>query len=379
MSSVSILSTPRYDSALLDDAVARHFSLLGLEAMARPGLRVVLKPNLLMKRAPDTATTTHPEVVAAVARWFRARGVSDITLADSPGGPYTKALLSAVYAGCGMAEVAEREGISLNYDTTYEERHSGGKRAASFSIIKPVAQAELLVNLCKLKTHCMTGLSGGVKNLFGCVPGLQKPELHYRFQEPEAFCDMLCDLYETLRPAVTLVDAVDAMEGDGPSGGTPVHAGLTLCSADAYALDVVLCRLIGMEQERAGTVKASVARGLTPRFEDIMLLGEPQLLAAAQPFIQPRSKAVDFNRHLPRWLQRAAGAFTNRFAVARPVVEHAKCIGCGKCAETCPAHTIDLQGGKATIRQQACIRCYCCHELCPVRAIRVSRNRLFRL
>lgn len=376
---VSILAAERYAPELLDAVVARHFSLLGLEGLARPGMRVVLKPNLLMRSAPETATTTHPEVVAAVARWLRARGVSDIALADSPGGPYTKALLGAIYAGCGMAAMAQREGLALNHDTTWVEKPSGGKRSASFSIIRPVAEADLLINLCKLKTHCMTGLSGGVKNLFGCVPGLQKPELHYRFQNPDEFCDMLCDLHETVRPAVTLVDAVDAMEGDGPSGGTPVHAGLTLCSTNAYALDVVLCRLIGMEPERAGTVKASTARGLAPRFEDITLCGQPALLAQVKPFVQPRSKAVDFNRHLPRWLQRAADAFTNRFAVARPVVEPAKCVGCGKCAETCPANAIDMAEKKAHIRPQACIRCYCCHELCPCKAIRVSRNRLFRL
>lgn len=87
-----------------------------------------------------------------------------------------------------------------------------------FSIINPIAKADMVISVAKLKSHCMTGLSGGVKNLFGCVPGLLKPELHSRFPKPELFCRMLLDLCELVRPVVTVVDAIVAMGGDGPAG-----------------------------------------------------------------------------------------------------------------------------------------------------------------
>ena len=379
MPEVSILRTDAYHPQALDAAVQKHFSLLGVERLIKPGLRVVLKPNLLMRRAPAEATTTHPELVGAVARWLKARGVTDIMLADSPGGPYTKALLGGVYAGCGMTDMARREGIALNLDTGWKVRATSQKRVAEFNIITPVAQADLVINLCKLKTHCMTGLSGAVKNLFGCIPGLQKPEFHYRFKKPDDFCDMLVDLCETVRPAITLVDAVDAMEGDGPSGGAPIHLGLTLCAANPYALDVALCALIRMEPEQAGTVKAAETRGLAPRLEEITLLGEPELLHSVERFALPRSKGVDFNTHLPRWLQSAANAVTEHFFVPRPVVTKRECVGCGKCKESCPADAITIREKKAAIHPARCIKCYCCHEMCPFRAIHVSQNRLFRL
>lgn len=377
MNRVSILAAGDYIPQLLDEAVENHFKLLELDKLVRAGMRVVLKPNLLMKRAPEEATTTHPALVAAVARALKRRGVTDITLADSPGGLYTAGTLNAVYRVSGMSEMASREGVRLNTDTGWAETPAAGKRVNSFRILRPVREADLVINLCKLKTHCMTGLSGAVKNLFGCIPGLQKPEFHYRFQKPDDFCDMLVDLCETVCPAITFVDAIVAMEGDGPSGGTPLRTGLTLCATNPYDLDVVLCALIHMPEERAYTVRASRARGLAARLEDIELAGDAALMNSIPKFRLPASKTLNFNNRLPKWAQSAANRFTESFVVPRPVIREKECIGCGKCAESCPAKTIVLAGGKAVIHYEACIKCFCCHEMCPVKAISVRRNRFF--
>lgn len=379
MNQVSLLAAENYTPYLLDHTIEEHFRLLALDELFHAGMRVTLKPNLLMKRTPDEATTTHPEMVAAVARALKRRGVSDITLADSPGGPYTPALLSSIYKASGMAAMAQREGVKLNLGTACCEVPSGRQRVAVFNLIEPVVETDLVVNLCKLKTHCMTGLSGAVKNLFGCVPGLQKPEFHYRFQNPADFCDMLVDLCETVRPVVTFVDAIDAMQGNGPSGGTPLHAGLTLCSRNSYDLDLVLCRLIHMPEQQAQTVKASIARGLVSPFEQIELVGDPALLDSVPKFQMPDTKSHNFNTYLPKWMQTPVTWVTDRWFVPRPVINAKHCIGCGKCAESCPAKTISLSAGKASIDYSRCIKCYCCHEMCPAKVISVRKNGLLRL
>lgn len=373
---VSLLAAASYAPELLDAVVEEHFGLLRLDALLRPGMHVLLKPNLLMMRAPDTATTTHPELAAAVARALKRRGICNITLADSPGGPYTPALLNPIYKASGMAEMAQREGVTLNLSTASREVATGLHRVTTFHIIEPVVQADLVINLCKLKTHCMTGLSGAVKNLFGCVPGLQKPEFHYRFQKPDDFCDMLIDLCETVRPAITFVDAVDSMEGDGPSGGSALHTGLVLCGTNPYDLDRVLCKLIHMPEAQAQTVKASIARGLAVPLEQIELLGDASLLHSVEKFQLPATKSHNFNTHLPKWMQGAATFFTDRVVVPRPVIHKVQCIGCGKCAQSCPAKTISITGGKAVIGYSSCIKCYCCHEMCPVKAITIHKNSL---
>lgn len=128
----------------------------------------------------------------------------------------------------------------------------------------------------------MTVLSGAVKNLFGCIPGLMKPELHMRYPEKEDFCRMLLDLSAALPPVISFVDAVEAMEGDGPTGGRKKHVGLTLCSADRYALDLVNAAVLGIDPASIPTVRQSIERGLCPAsLAQVQLLGDRDALTQA--------------------------------------------------------------------------------------------------
>lgn len=119
----------------------------------------------------------------------------------------------------GWRRWPDARGASLNLSADSRNVHvAEGALCRDFDVIDPVADADFVVNCCKLKTHCMTTLSCGVKNLFGCVPGLLKPQLHYRFPDGEQFARMLVDLSLLVKPGLTVADAVDAMEGDGPTG-----------------------------------------------------------------------------------------------------------------------------------------------------------------
>lgn len=377
MEEVSLLQT-EYDDLSMQRAMEGHFDLLRLEELFSPSTRVVLKLNLLLKRVPEAATTTHPALVKAIVRKLRALGVKEITLADSPGGPYTKGALEGIYRVCGIEQAAGEAGALLNFDTSHRELPFDGETVKSFPIIKPVADADVVINVAKLKTHCMTLLSGGVKNLFGCVPGLAKPEFHCRFPEPERFCSMLVDLSRLIAPAITFVDAVEAMEGDGPSGGRPLHAGVTLCSRNVWALDMLHCAILGVEPEQVLTVREAVRRGISPTSPDeIAVLGQPEALGGLPRFTLPRTKQIDFSSQMPRFLRPAVSRAV-RWAAPRPVIRASRCVGCAKCAESCPAHTIEIRAGKARIDYRRCQKCYCCHEMCPVRAIDISRMAAFR-
>ena len=234
----------------------------------------------------------------------------------------------------------------------------------------PVVQADLILSVGKLKTHCMTGLSGGVKNLFGCIPGLQKPQMHYRFQNTGDFCSMLVDLAQTVAPVLTIIDAVDAMEGNGPSGGTVRHTGCLIASRSPFCLDLFLSRLIALKPQQAPTVLHSIRRGLCPDDPSMLRVLNPDSLPLTIPdFVHPQSKTVDFSGNLPPFL-RPAVQKAAKLLSPRPVIDPERCIGCGKCAQSCPAQIILIQEHKAKIHR-GCIRCYCCHEMCPVRAIHI--------
>ena len=367
---VTMLRMEDYNQEKTEHAVEKIFQAWPGAAALGKETRVTIKPNLLMARSPEQATTTHPAVVAAVAAALRRRGVEKITVADSPGGPYTAAALERIYRACGMEKVP---GVTLNLDTTWGGRKAKeGGLAEEFHLICPILEADVVISVGKLKTHGMTTLSGGIKNLFGCVPGLQKPELHYRYPTLDAFCQMLVDLAETVAPDLTIVDAVTAMEGNGPSGGSPRQVGLLAGSTSPFVLDLVLADLIGLRVEDVATLRHSLRRGLIP--EDISQLQiDGDEYERIPDFRMPDSKALDFSDHMPgpvrplvRWLRRRV--------TPRPVIQRERCVGCGKCAESCPAHTIAVKEGKAVIDYSRCISCFCCHEMCPVRAIEMGRK-----
>ncbi len=379
MPQVSVCQTESYDPARMQAAVRAHFEALDLARQIRPDLKIVIKPNLVMKRAPEDAATTHPALVEAVIRQLQELGAQDITIAESSGGPYAEPLLKSLYETCGMAEAARRTGAKLNLGTGSREIGGNGQVTRRFTVIDPIADADLILNLCKLKTHCMTVLSGAVKNLFGCIPGLMKPELHMRYPEKEDFCRMLLDLSAALPPVISFVDAVEAMEGDGPTGGRKKHVGLTLCSADRYALDLVNAAVLGIDPASIPTVRQSIARGLCPAsLAQVQLLGDRDALTQAGPFLPPRSKQTDFSSQFPAPLRPAVKKVT-RWLQPRPSIRRKDCIGCSKCAESCPAHTIQILERKAVIAYPNCIRCFCCHEMCPKQAVDIRRLGIFDL
>ncbi len=373
---VSVVYAGQYEREFLFQTVEKHFALLSLDRLFSPEMKVVIKPNLLMKRRPEEATTTHPLLVEAIAAALKKRGVTHITIADSPGGLYSPSLLQGIYKASGMEKAAAGQKVSLNTDVSHRDvACSAGTVCKKFPIITPVAEADLVISVAKLKTHGMVGLSGGVKNLFGCIPGLTKPEYHWRFPKEEDFCHMLLDLCETVKPAVTFVDAVISMEGDGPSSGTKKETGMVLCSQSPYEMDEVLCRVAGMDPKTIGTVRLARERGL--------FCGEPSLCGdplKTFSFALPKSRRdLSFSSYIPKPLRGVSNLLIQKCLTSRPSVMKNKCIGCGKCAESCPAHTIQIRDKKAVIDPKGCIKCYCCHELCPIHAIEIRRSRLFDL
>lgn len=365
----------RYDDSLLTQAIEEIFSQSSAMQQLTPDSRVLLKPNLLAKHTPERAVTTHPAVVRAVIRALKKRGVQHITLADSPGGVYTPAVMKPLYRQSGLQAVCEEEGVALYTACEWGEHAcSSFDLVPRFSWIQPALEADCIINLPKVKTHVMMGMSCAVKNLFGLVPGLQKAEFHMRFPEKQHFARMLVDLCEAARPALTIADGILAMEGDGPAGGQPRNLGLLLASEDPYLLDLAVCRVMNFPPQQVEYLACAMQRGLcADTFDESCAEGDVEALFPRTDYQMPESYvAINFSgkrTRAIRWLI----PLVEKLAAPRPVIARSRCIGCGKCAEICPGHTIHVNDGKAAIAPQGCIRCFCCHEMCPVKAIDVKR------
>ena len=349
----------------------------GMSAFVKPGQKVLLKVNLLMKKRPEEAVTTHPSVVEAAVRLVQEAGGIPI-IGDSPGGPYTVSSLQAIYARSGLREVAERTGAILNEDvgqTTLQ--YPDGKIVKSLTVTNCVLKADVVIPISKLKTHGMMTFTGAVKILFGVIPGLLKAEYHLKMFKVDDFAELLVDIATWVRPTLSIMDGVVGMEGDGPSAGKPRNLGALILSTDPFALDVVATDLIGLKPEKVPTIMAARQRGLTSRLDEIQLKGDSRSLWRIQGFVIPKAVSTNFLDMVP--LPNNVKTFIlNRFR-PHPVFEHATCVGCSDCVNNCPPKALTMNGNQRPIVDlEACVRCFCCQELCPHQAVKLFRPWLGR-
>jgi uncharacterized protein (DUF362 family)/NAD-dependent dihydropyrimidine dehydrogenase PreA subunit len=363
-----------YDIAEVGAVIRTQLASIGADETLFAGKKVVIKPNLVVPVSPEKCTTTHPSIVEAAARYISQMG-GTVTIAESPGGPYVGSLLNRVYKITGMADAAGKSGAALNYDVT--SRPFNAPHAVTshyFDVITPVYDADVIVSISKLKTHTLTILSAAVKNLFGVVPGVGKFGIHARYKDQDDFQSALVDLTSALcetKPVISIVDAVDAMEGNGPSGGSPRHVGCIISGRNPFTVDLLCAEIIGVPGE-VKMLDYAAERGLCPPSAgSLRLTGDDINIFKITDYKKPDTRRSEKFRHLPRFLS------------PRPVIDPKKCVGCVKCYESCPAKTIAIKyyngKKKAEINDKNCIRCFCCQELCPSKAVYIKKNIIFRL
>jgi len=374
---VALVSCADYEPSHVYEAMNRALSLLGgLKAYVSPGTRVLVKPNLLQGLPPGRAVCTHPSVMHAIIRLLNEHGCT-VTLADSPGAGirYTRKNLQKQYQESGYSGLAGDPGCVLNLDVGFAPvKFQGGKVCKEFPLIDPFFSADHVIVVSKAKAHVLTLLTGATKNLFGLIPGLEKPLFHSRFQTHERFGDMLIDLNMAVRPSLQVADAIMAMEGDGPTSGAPRYLGVLLASPSPLALDMVLCRLMSIDPIDVPYLKCAIERRLCAADgSDLSLLGDPLSSFIAADFKKPSTYRGGSEGMRISPVFRVVHRLGRIYGV-RPVVEVTRCTGCGKCATICPARAITLSGSHARIRSRECIRCYCCHEMCSEGAISLKRG-----
>ena len=369
-SDVSLVRCPDYERETVYAAVKRAVDLLGgMGAFVRPGNRVLIKPNLLKASPPENAVITHPEIIRAVIRLVREAG-AEALVGDSPG----FGELRRVCEKTGILGVVEEEGAALvDFDEAVSLKNSG--QFHHFEIARAVHEADVIINLPKLKTHGMTTLTGAVKNLFGCVPGRRKVQWHFKAGiNHAAFARMLVELCALIRPRLTIMDAVIGMEGNGPGSGDPRQIGLVLAGGDPVALDVVSSAVVGVDPVMLAIVRAAAEAGFgESRSDRISVLGERVEDVTVKGFRLPPQEHLEWR--LPEWSRR----FLKDALTTRPVINHRLCIRCGICQGHCPQGAISEAGKRLQIRYRDCIRCFCCQEFCPRGAITVGRGWALKL
>jgi len=358
-----------YNSSAVEQAVADLLEeCLREEDLIRPGMTVLIKPNMLSDRTPESAVTTHPAILEAAVRFVQRRGAKAV-IGDSP--PQLRGSIRRFWEKTGFLGVAERTGAELvRFETDgIAEIVSGGYR---FHVSQWVTRkADLIVNLPKLKTHNLTLLTGAVKNMFGCLPGGEKTNWHRFALHPDDFARVLVELYRVTRPAITLLDGITAMAGNGPANGEVVHPGVLLASRDGLAVDLAAAAVLGFRPLEIATNRIGVELGLGHAgFERVDVGGKVGTFPLGR-YPLPSNRML---RQLPRPLLR----FFGKQLWIHPGVDAKKCTGCGICARGCPMGAISMHG-LPRFRYDLCIDCWCCAESCPEGAIIVRRSWFARI
>jgi uncharacterized protein (DUF362 family)/Pyruvate/2-oxoacid:ferredoxin oxidoreductase delta subunit len=370
MQRVSIERVTSYDRELVASGLQRLLEPLGgMAAFVRPGERVLIKPNLLMGTSPEAAVTTHPVLVRGVIEAVKRAGAVPL-VGDSPGiGSYRK-----ITEQTGIAAVCRESGAELvEFRETVTVRGSGLFR--EIQLARPYLEADRIINLPKLKTHEMMTMTCAVKNLFGAVVGTAKAGWHLKAgADRELFARMLLEICLHRPPDLTIVDAIVAMEGNGPSSGSPKEVGLLLAGDNAVAVDLIAGEIAGIPRKLLFVEQAARKLAVAgARRESIVTVGLPFRDACCPvPFCLPPLSDVQFG--LPRFLKNRLRSFLT----TRPVVNPGKCVLCGVCRDTCPPGAITIRAQQLRIDCQACIRCFCCRELCPHHALNVEEGVILR-
>lgn len=356
---VALVRCEEYEEGKVRGSILKSLKHLGgLEKFVKPGSKVLLKPNLISAVVPEKAATTHPLILKVLIDEIR-RLKSTPVIGESCGG---SANIKVVFEATGMKRLSEETGVELvNFAIKKKEKAKGRE---DIFVSKYPSEFDLVINLPKMKTHLMTLFTGAVKNMYGCVPGEHKTQIHFRNVSPQNFASTLVDIYAHFMPGLTIMDGIIGMEGNGPTGGSARKVGVIIAGEDGIAVDAVATHMIGYKPGEILTtvdaIKKKVGEG---NLRNIEIVG-----GRIEDF------RVDFDKPITtssmRLLLRGYHRMRNS---VKPIVLKGRCVKCGVCMKNCPVKAIELDP-YPEFDYDKCIRCFCCHELCPEHAIGTKQS-----
>ncbi len=355
MSKVLSRDCAEYDAGALAPVIDEILDTFNIPV---EGKRVFLKPNLLSPMKPERGVTTHPLFITTLIHTLGRRGAKEIMVGDNPG--------MTGYAA--SVRVARRSGVLEAAGDHFRNISGEGKKFSleglDFLVSREILDADLVINLPRLKTHSLTAYTGAVKNMFGIVVGNGKVNIHRHFPHPVNFSKAMADVCAIRPPELSILDGIMAMEGNGPNAGSLRKVGKVLAATDPVALDAVGAGMMGLPVEAVPMIGRARELGLGD-FEALELDG------AADPI--PRFK-LPVTMNLPRsfieYVVNGVGCFFMSRRI--PKVIKKKCTSCKVCIEHCPENALTLVGKVPKLDKARCISCFCCVELCTENALKLK-------
>jgi uncharacterized protein (DUF362 family)/ferredoxin len=340
----------------------------GIRALLAGRTRAILKPNFVAGRVVGSGATTDLRIVAAVARAVRAAGAEPI-LCEFPGTEFDQ---ETTFAILGVEELAREHGLRVvrGVERWTALRPAGARALRSFRIPAEVTGAAL-INLPVLKTHIVSTMSLGIKNLMGLLHLDDRRTMHAL-----GIDRCIVDLARGLRADLTIVDGTVGMDGEGPVYGNPVAVGALVAGTDPLAVDFAACALVGVDPAAVEHLRLAAEA-----FDASAARRSAAAVAPRAAFTLPRPRraykvaframfVLDYPFFALTRMRLARAVYASGLIGTRPKIRKRDCTSCGDCVSACPVPgTIDLS--RFAIDPARCVRCLLCVDACGEHAIDV--------
>ncbi|MFN3412338.1 MAG: DUF362 domain-containing protein [Exilispira sp.] len=433
--SSSFFYIENYDSDMIKSKLITGIQKIGgFSKFFKDNEKILLKPNLLASDNPETGVITHPIFLEGVIKFFLSQikeNNINLTLAcgDSPAISSAKKVAreAGIYQICEKYNIPFIEFIhktTLNIDKAsninlnnlsingFDSKNNSNRTQSkniikNFDISKEILEYDKIISLPKLKNHSLTLFTGGIKNLFGCIPGKTKAYYHTRFPDSVLFSKMLVDLADSLKTGICIMDGIIAHEGHGPRGGNPIKLGYIIIGENPFIVDLLASTLVGYDPAQIPFLKYySEKHGVSLNIKDHEISGDSLVFRKDFKRISTYKKTV-----IPEKYRK--GFFYNYLISSRPSFDRKKCILCMQCYNICPTNpksisilnkhrikdsykdannsqseqnieraNIDYNHKnklKLKYNYDTCIRCFCCQEICPEKAIIIKHSPVSKI
>jgi uncharacterized protein (DUF362 family) len=295
MYTVSLIQARSYELQNLRSSIEMLLEPLGgMKAYVKQGDRVLLKPNLLTGSRPTKECITRPEIVYCVAQLVKEAGGKPF-LGDSPAFGSAKGVAKAN----GYLPLLEALDIPI-VEFHGKRYQTASKNFEHLRLSKEAMDADVIINLPKIKSHMQLTLTMGVKNLFGCVPGKMKAWWHMEAgKDANRFGEMLVETARAIEPNLTIIDGIIGHEGNGPSGGEPRELRVLGASNHVFALDRAIVEILNVDPKDVPTLAAQSRLNLCSELAEIEFpLQHPRELQITDWRLPDNLMPIDFG--LPR-------------------------------------------------------------------------------
>lgn len=371
MTKVALIKTKCYDKNEVLNNIIKLFEYFGgINLFFSKNDKVLLKPNLLFARKASEHVTTHPLIIYSLCQLLSDLGCK-LIIGDSPG------FGNAIYVmkKNGTYDLIKKFNPQfINFEkSVLIEINNPNRIFKSFEVAKEVLEVNKIINIAKLKSHAQMILTLCVKNTFGLIVGLKKPEWHFKAGTNNyIFARMLLELHLAIAPTFNILDGIYGMDGNGPANGTPRKFEILAGGPNAIAIDTTIAYILGLyfkfyTQKVAYDMKLEGAK-----IEDIEFLGNTPYDFSIKNFKLAKSMEIGWN--IPNFLRN----YFKNIMLSKPKYDINKCKLCGICQKVCPVLAIKMNE-KIEFDLNKCIRCFCCQELCPYGAISVEKSLIEKI